>query len=66
VVVFWFDLEGGVADVVLTVENVPGLVEDRVGVGVFGGHEVDCGYVHFGGERPCVKVVDVNDVLDLE
>ena len=64
VVVFWLDLKGGVADVVPSVEDVPGLVEDRVGVSVFGGHEVDGGDVHFRGQCPNVQVVYIDYALD--
>lgn len=47
VVVFGFDLECGVGDVVAALEYVSGPVEDGVGIGRLSCHEVDCGYVHF-------------------
>lgn len=55
-----FDLEGGVCDPVILLEDAAGLVEHGVRIGSGAGHEVDGGDVHLGGEGPHMKVMNVD------
>ena len=59
-----FDLERGVGDPIVVLKDVSSSIIHRMGIGGGTGHEMDGGNVHLGGERPNVKIVDVEHTRD--
>ena len=58
--VFGLDLQRCVGDAVLIGEQLASLIEHRMRVGADRDHEVGCGHLHFGGQRPDMDVVNVH------
>jgi hypothetical protein len=63
-VIVGLDLERGVMDVVVGLEEGTGLVEDGVAVGAGADHEVRGRDLHVGRQGPDVEVVDVDDAVE--